>query len=178
MGQLRATLGLQYEKQFCYENPDWMPDRKNPKLYYPGEGRSVHKKIKNLNYDVTKFELGIISSTKHDLRNIADGRIAEFKGYQSSKCYKPTLYCEFFKVATRNQQYIHDVKTFNKFLDEFYTYNLNNGFFEKLETGLMSSIDGIQLLDVFVPKCNLIFECKIIPGWAQFNRFALLFHIK
>ena len=178
MGQLRATSGLQYEKQFCNENPDWISDRKNPKLYYPGEGRSVHKKIKNFNYDVTKFEPSIVSITKHDLRTIIDGRIAEFKGYQSSKCNKPKLYCEFFKVARRNEQYIHDVKTFNKFLDEFYTHNINNGFLRTLEMGLMNSIDGIQLLDVFVPKCNLIFESKIVPGWAGFNRLSLLFHIK
>jgi hypothetical protein len=178
MGQKRAILGRQYEKRFCEANKDWIIYNTNPKLFYPGEGRSVHSKIKNCNYDATLFVPREISLNKHDILNTKDGRIAEFKGYDSQKCNTPKLYCEFFKVATRREQYIHEVERYNRFVSDFYTYNFNNGFLNKIETGLMSSIDGIQLLDRFVPKCNLVFETKVVRGWAGFDRLTIMFHIK
>ena len=100
--QPRTKAGIDFE--LSLQSDLWVKNEHKPKMVWDVVGTNVFNKMKNVDYDVTKFNLSNTSIlikydfTFHNNTNLA----FEVKKYKKSKVTKWTLYSEpYFKVSTR-----------------------------------------------------------------------------
>jgi hypothetical protein len=177
MRQPRTKAGIDFESSL--ENELWIKNEQKPKMVWDVVGTNVFDKMKNADYDVTKFNLSdnsILTKydfTYHDNENLA----FEVKRYEKSKVNKWTLYSEpFFKVSTRGAVKQIDKVTYNKFVDDFYTKRKD--IINKVLENITKNILGIRLIDEFIPQNKIEYRVEVIRGWGGYNRITIQFRVK
>ena len=174
--QKRSNTGTDFEKEICGEG--WTRKPSSPKLKWYGKGRSVFDRMKYCEYNPKKFLLEDSILCKYDIVS-KDGEYREVKKYYMDKLNNWTLYSEpYFKVATKNDIKRIDVNTYNKFVDDFYEYNLGTGLFNYVVENMTGCISGVKVKDGVIPKDRLEFRTVIVDGWRGYNRITIQFKIK
>jgi hypothetical protein len=174
--QKRAKTGTKFEQELSLNG--WYRKAVSPRLKWSGVGRNNFKKIIECNYNPEEFLLLDSLLCKYDIMN-NEGEFREVKKYDTNKLKQWTLYSEpYFKVADRKQINIINIDNYNKFVDDFYQYNLSTGLFEKVIKGMTECITGIQFIDKFVPKEEIDFRTVVVDGWGGYKRITIQFKIK
>ena len=175
--QKRSKSGTDFENQVCGKG--WRRKTSSPKLKWTGKGKSVFDKMKYWEYNPKEFNLYDSSKfCKYDIVS-EDGEYREVKKYYMEKLNNWTLYSEpYFKVATKKDATRIDVDTYNKFVDNFYEYNVGTGLFDYVVENMIKCISGIQVKDGFIPKDKLEFRTVIADGWRGYNRITIQVRIK
>lgn len=157
----------------------WIKSENKPKMDWDVYGRNVFDKMKNVNYDASKFNLSeksIIS--KSDFVFVNDPTLRfEVKKYTKDKLKRWTTYSEpFFKVSSNKDVDSVDINEYNKFVDDFMgkrqdiiTYVLNS-----IGIGVM----GVRCLDGFIQQHELEYKIKVLTGWKGYKRITIMFRIK
>jgi hypothetical protein len=174
--QTRAVTGTQFEKDI--ENKLWVRRERKPKMVWDVPGKNVFDKIKNVNYDVTKFNLSEESIlSKYDfVYHNNDALTFEVKRYETSKLHTWTLYSEpFFKVATDSGKECIDKTQYNQFVKDF--YNQRKDILDKVLESISNNL-GIRCLDGFIAQHKLEYKIEIVKGWGGYDRLTVLFRIK
>jgi len=173
--QKRAKTGVEFERKLSIDG--WYRRPMSPRLKWSGTGRNNFNKIINCNYNPQEFLLIDSVLCKYDITN-NDGEFREVKKYHTEKLKQWILYSEpYFKVADKKQITIIDIDNYNKFVDDFYQYNLTTGLFEKVIKGMTECITGIQFIDKFVPIENIEFRTIVVNGWGGYKRITIQFKI-
>ena len=177
MQQPRARAGIDFE--LSLQSDLWIKNEQKPKMVWDVVGKTVFNKMKNVDYDVTKFNLSDKSIlTKYDFTFHNNKNLAfEVKKYKKSKVTKWTLYSEpFFKVSTREGAEQIDTETYNKFVDDFYTKRKD--IINKVLDNISKNILGIRLVDEFIPQNNIGYRVEVVKGWGGYNRITIQFRVK
>lgn len=187
--QSRSNSGTEFEKKLC-ESLGYRRDSKSPKIKWPGTGSNLYK-IKNSNYDFTKFE-PISGSTYNKWDAIApDGSKREIKKYTQDQCKEWKLYSEpILKICTNdNLRTITQIygdgdinvarKKYNIFIVGLFNHLQSNGHLDRIVEKLSNTNIGIEFEDGFVPKSELEFRWIICYDcWQGFHRIMLEFKIR
>lgn len=174
--QKRSKAGTDFENQICGDG--WKRETSSPRLKWFGDGKSVFDKMKYCEYNPSRFILEECNLCKYDIVS-ENGEYREVKKYNMDKLNNWTLYSEpYFKIALKKDIKRIDTETYNKFVDDFYQYNLNRGLFDYVVDNMTKCITGIQVKDGFIPKDNLEFRTVIVDGWRGYKRITIQFKIK
>jgi hypothetical protein len=175
--QPRTRAGIDFE--LSLQSDLWVQNEQKPKMVWDVVGRNVFEKMKNVDYDVTKFNLCDTSVlTKYDFTFHNNKDLAfEVKRYEKSKLNKWTLYSEpFFKVSTRAELEKIDTQTYNKFVSDFFTKRKD--IINKVLENISKNTLGIRVLDEFIPQHNIEYRAEILKGWGGYDRITIQFRIK
>lgn len=173
--QKRAKTGIDFERALSTNG--WIRKPVSPRLKWCGQGRNNFIKIINCNYNPKEFLLLDSVLCKYDITN-NDGEYREVKKYITSNLKQWTLYSEpYFKIADKKQLKFIEVDKYNKFVDDFYQYNLSTGLFEKVVSGMTECISGIQFIDKFISKEQIEFRTIILHGWGGYKRITIQFKL-
>lgn len=175
--QTRATTGVDFEQSLITEQ--WLKSEIKPKMIWDVNGVNVFDKMKNVGYDVTKFNLSdksIIS--KSDFVFVTDPTLRfEVKKYPKSKLKKWTMYSEpFFKVSTNDAANIVDINDYNKFVDEF--VDKRKDIITNVINSIGEGIIGVRCLDGFIQQHELEYKIEVLKGWKGYKRITIMFRIK
>ena len=177
MQQPRARAGIDFE--LSLQSDLWIKNEQKPKMVWDVVGKTVFNKMKNVDYDVTKFNLSNTSIlikydfTFHNNKNLA----FEVKKYEKSKLNKWTLYSEpFFKVSTRDSAKHIDTVTYNKFVNDFYTNRKD--IINKVLKNIFKNTLGIRIVDEFIPQHKIEYRVVVLKGWGGYNRITIQFRVK
>ena len=175
--QLRAITGKLFENSLIKDG--WIVKSKSPKLSWSGNGQNNFIKMKSINYQVNCFLLNENNDlSKYDIYHPKTNEFREVKKYTINKVKNWTLYSEpYFKVATKSQQKQIDVKTYNKFVEEFYDYNIKTGLIDTIQNGITSFSKGITLQDGFIPNERIEFRTVVVDGWSGYKRITIQFKV-
>jgi hypothetical protein len=179
MRQSRVKIGESFENTF--KGTEWDVVRISPKIKWSGKGRNNIEKIKNVNYKVEEFyPLDETVWVKYDIVNRNDGRKRELKKYKINNLRKWTLYSEpFFKVSNREQLGKITKEQYNSFLNEFFFYNNDKGFFKNVISMMTKGCEGIKFEDGFIPMENIEFRTIISKrAWSGYDRIQIEFKVK
>lgn len=179
MIQKRVISGTLFEKTF--DNTVWKVVRVSPKIHWTGNGSDNLQRIRSLNFNFKEFyPLEKTTWSKYDLLNKIDARKREAKKYRISKLKNWILYSEpYFKVANRRQLSKMSSVEYNTFVNEFYKYNNENGFFDRVIKKMIDSCEGIQFEDGFVPMKDIEFKTILSEKeWSGYNRIQIQFRLK
>lgn len=176
--QNRVITGKDFEKSL--ENPIWVRKEIKPKLMWDVEGKNIITKIKNISFNVMKFNLHPNSIIhKSDFMYKDNPNLTfEVKKYKMKEFNKWVMYSEpFFKVATKKQSKEITTEEYNKFVDEFYEKR-QDIIIDVLNKITKSNI-GIKCIDGFIPQDKLKFNVKIVNnGWAGYKRITIFCKLK
>lgn len=187
MSQKRNNTGKEFEKMICEEN-GYIHACMDPKVCWYGEGRSNFDKIKQHNFDPSKFQIDYSKSNfnKYDALN-KEGKSIEIKKYSIEDCKKEwKMYSEpFIKIANRSQikklKEVFEVNTqeeassrYNDFLEKLKDYIDIDKFISKM----IENLHGVHLIDGLVEKENIEFRTRIKNDWKGFNRLVIEFRVK
>ena len=175
--QTRATTGVDFEQSLITEQ--WLKSEIKPKMIWDVNGVNVFDKMKNVGYDVTKFNLSdksIIS--KSDFVFFTDPTLRfEVKKYPKSKLKKWTMYSEpFFKVSSNDAANIVDINDYNKFVDEF--VDKRKDIITNVINSIGEGIIGVRCLDGFIQQHELEYKIEVLKGWKGYKRITVMFKIK
>ena len=175
--QKRTKTGTDFENNICDEG--WTRKPVSPRFTWTGKGRNVFDKMKYCGYNPKEFNLYDSSKfCKYDIVH-ENGEKREAKDYYINDLKKWTLYSEpYFKVAVKDHLKRIDVDTYNKFVDDFYEYNLGTGLYGYVVENMIECISGIQVNDGFIPKHELEFRTVVVDGWRGYNRITIQVRIK
>lgn len=175
--QTRALSGTDFEKTL--ETNEWIRKEIKPKMVWDVAGKTVFHKMKNVNYDVTKFNLhesSVIS--KSDFIYHTDPTLRfEVKRYNKSQFKKWTLYSEpFFKVAKDKSASYIDVDTYNKFVNDFFDKrkDIQDRVIQQVGTQTL----GIRCLDGFIPQQELQYKIQVRKAWRGYLRLTVMCKLK
>jgi len=177
--QTRAKTGIDFE--ILCESDGWIRQTKSPKIKWNGKGRCNITKIKNCNFNPSIFTMSEKSNlSKYDLYNPTLGKYREVKKYEKSKLKSWVMYSEpYFKIASWTDVDKIDKTTYNKFVQDFWDYNLTTGLFDEVEKGINEQSDGVQCIDGFIPKDELEFRTVIVKSaWGGYHRITIQFRLK
>jgi hypothetical protein len=175
--QTRAKTGIEFEKQL--ENEQWKRKERKPKMIWDVPGKNVFDKMRNVNYDVSKFNLREDSVlSKYDFVSHNDDTLTfEVKRYEMKKLNKWTLYSEpFFKVCTKSGREKVEVDVYNKFVNDF--FNTRKDIINRVLDNISKNILGVRCLDGFIEQHNLEYKVDVVKGWCNYNRITVFFKIK
>jgi hypothetical protein len=176
--QTRAISGKEFEDSL--DNTIWIKKERKPKLIWEVNGRNLIEKIKNINYDVTKFNLSPQSLIrKSDFQHKDNPNLTfEVKKYTIKQLNTWTLYSEpFFKIASKAQALRISQEEYNKFVDDFYEHRKD--IITQVLDGIVKSNIGTKCIDGFIPQDNLEFKVDVINnGWAGYKRITVLCRLK
>ena len=174
--QTRATTGTDFEKQLV--NKQWKRNERKPKMIWDVPGNNVFDKIKNVDYDASKFNLrGDSILSKHDFVFHTDNTLTfEVKKYEMKKLKKWTLYSEpFFKVSTRSDKERVDLNRYNEFVNNF--FNTRKDIINRVLENISKDNLGVRCLDCFIPQHKLEYKVEIVKGWCNYDRITVLFRM-
>jgi hypothetical protein len=177
--QKRSITGKEFENSITKGN--WTRKSSSPKLVWEGVGKNNIEKIKNSKLDVNNFKLSSKSKfDKYDIYNSELNRFREVKKYNKEFCKNYVLYSEpYFKIATRSQANKINLDYYNNFVTEFFNHHLKTGLFDEVVSNIVKKIDGIVLVDGFIPIDKLEFRTRINEkAWKGFYRITIEFRIK
>lgn len=179
MKQIRVVTGQEFENSI---SSDWILSPTKPSFVWTGHGRNVYDKIKSVGFDVHKFYLTDKSTFKKwDLISKTDNtKTADAKRYLKKKLLNWTLYSEpYFKVAKRGDLDKIGLEEYNKFVDEFYEVNNNNGMFNNVLNKMIENTIGIVTLDGFISIEDIEFRTTIVKtAWKGYHRITIQFRLK
>ena len=175
--QTRATTGTDFEKQLV--NKQWKRNERKPKMIWDVSGNNIFDKIKNVDYDASKFNLredSILS--KHDFVFHTDNTLTfEVKKYEMKKLKKWTLYSEpFFKVSTRSDKERVDINRYNEFVNNF--FNTRKDIINRVLENISKDSLGVRCLDGFIHQRDIEYKVKVLNGWKGYKRITVMFKIK
>ena len=177
--QKRAVSGVDFENSFQVDG--WVRMATSPRFKWSGKGRTIIDKIKSVNYNPELFILDENSNmSKYDIYNTITGGKREVKKYPKEGLKGWTLYSEaFFKIATKNAVKQISVDVYNKFVEDYYEYYKNSGLFERVIKKMNEGIEGVQVIDTFIPMDELEFKVDIIRNsWKKYHRLSVLIKLK
>jgi len=175
--QTRAITGTDFEKDI--NSKIWIRKERKPKMIWNVSGNNVFDKMKNVNYDVYKFNLrGDSILCKYDFVFHNNETLTfEAKRYEKKQLNKWTLYSEpFFKVSTHADREKIEVDVYNKFVNDFYTNRKD--IIDEVLQGISNSSLGVRCIDGFIPQHRLEYKVEVIKGWGGYDRITLLFKVK
>ena len=175
--QTRAITGVDFERSLVTEQ--WVKSEIRPKMVWEVTGRNVFDKIKNVGYDVGKFNLSEKSViSKSDFAFVNDPTLRfEVKKYTKDKLQRWTMYSEpFFKVSTNKEADTVDINVYNKFVDEF--VGKRKDIITKVLNSIGDGILGIRCMDGFIQQHKLEFKVQVRKGWKGYKRITIMFRIK
>jgi hypothetical protein len=176
--QTRTFSGKEFEDSL--DNTIWVRKEMKPKLVWDVDGNNVIDKIKNTNFDVTKFNLSPQSSIKKSDFVYKDNPNLTFevKKYKTNQFNSWTLYSEpFFKVANKSQLSQISQDEYNKFVDDFYEHRKD--IITQVLDGIVKSNIGIRCVDGFIPQDKLEFKVEVVNNaWAGYKRITVLCRLK
>jgi hypothetical protein len=174
--QARSVTGIEFEKTHIKNG--WVLKNSNPKIIWSGEGKNIFEKIINCNGNPKKFVPIGFKLTKHDAIN-EHGSHIEIKKYKLKKLMSWSLYSEpYFKMSNKSDLNKIDKNYYNKFVDDFYEYNLKLGLFDYVVEQMTSSVEGIMTESGFIEKDKLEFRTVVLKGWRGFKRITIQFKMK
>ena len=176
MIQARVKAGKTMEQ--TAQTDGWVKATSKPILKWRVEGKNNIDKIINSNYDPKVFStLENITLNKYDIYNPTTKKYREVKNYFKREINKWTLYSEpYFKIATRTQLSKITQDKYNEFIDKFYVHAKENGILNFIQQQMISSNEGIVLIDGFVPKEELEFRTIIAKSqWKGYDRIQIQF---
>jgi hypothetical protein len=179
MVQARVKAGKLAEQSLIRDG--WISNPIKPTFKWGGTGRNNIQKIKNCNYDPKIFSILTDSSLKkYDIYNPTTNKYREIKGYNINQLNKWVLYSEpYFKVSTRSQAKLITQDVYNDFLHRFTDHANNIGLIKHIEEQMVSSNEGIQFKDGFIPQYLIEFRTIIsYTEWLGYNRLQIQFKIK
>ena len=179
MVQARVKSGKLAEQSFIKDG--WISKPTKPTFKWGGAGRNNIDKIKNCFNDIDTFcKLQNLSLKKYDIYNPTTNKYREIKGYNIKQLNKWTLYSEpYFKIATRSQATKITQDVYNDFLHRFTDHANNIGLIKHIEEQMVSSNEGIQFKDGFIPQDQIEFRTIIsYTEWSGYNRLQIHFKIK
>lgn len=177
--QIRAKSGVDFENSFQGEG--WVRQSKSPKFKWSGNGRTIIDKIKSTNYKPELFILDESSyMSKYDIYNTITGKKREVKKYHKESLNGWLLYSEpFFKIASENAVKRIGVDEYNKFVEDFYEYYKDKGLFDRIISKMNEEVEGVQVVDEFIPMDKLEFKVDIIKNsWKKYHRLSILVKLK
>jgi hypothetical protein len=175
--QTRAITGVDFEREI--ESEQWIRKEVKPKMIWEGEGNNVFDKIKNVNYDVHKFNLSDKSVfNKWDFVFHSDETLAfEVKRYRVRQFNKWLMYSEpFFKVSSKKNAEVVDVEIYNKFVNDFYTHRQD--IINRVLSQIGNGSSGIRCLDGFITQDKLEYKVEVVKGWGGYNRITIFCKVK
>ena len=175
--QTRAIAGVDFENTLITEQ--WHKSEVKPKMIWNVSGNNVFEKIKNVGYDVTKFNLSKDSIvSKSDFVFHSDDTIRfEVKKYPKQKLKKWTMYSEpFFKVSDEVNASKVNVDEYNKFVDDF--MEKRGDIVDYVLNSIGEGIIGIRCLDGFIHQDKLEYKAEVLKGWRGYKRITIMFRIK
>ena len=175
--QKRSKTGTDFENQLCADG--WTRKSVSPRFKWTGKGRSIFDKMKYCGYNPNEFNLYDSSKfCKYDIIH-ENGEKREAKNYYMKRFKRWVLYSEpYFKVAREKDATRIDVDTYNKFVNDFYEYNVGTGLYDYVVENMTECITGIQVKDGFIPKDKLEFRTVVVDGWEGYNRITIQVRIK
>ena len=177
--QKRAVSGVVFENSF--QGDGWVRQSTSPKFRWSGNGRSIIEKIKSVNFKPELFILDEESRmSKYDIYNTITGKKREVKKYTKEGLNNWSLYSEaFFKIASRHTASQISVETYNKFVEDYYEHYKNTGLFERVIHKLTKDVEGVQIIDTFIPMTELDFKVDIVRNsWKGYHRLTVLIKLK
>ena len=177
--QKRAVSGVVFENSFLGDG--WVRKATSPRLKWGGKGRTIIDKIKSVNYNPELFILDENSNmSKYDIYNTITGGKREVKKYPKESLKGWSLYSEaFFKIASENAVKQISVDVYNKFVEDYYEYYKNSGLFDRVIKKMNEGIEGVQVIDTFIPMDELEFKVDIIRNsWKKYHRLSVLIKLK
>ena len=71
------------------------------------------------------------------------------------------------------------VDVYNKFVEDYYEYHKNSGLFDRVIKKMNEGIEGVQVIDTFIPMNELEFKVDIIRNsWKKYHRLSILIKLK
>jgi hypothetical protein len=187
--QSRSITGTLFEKELC-QKLGYKSDPKKPKIKWNGKGRTNFDKVFSIGFDPTQFyPVSDSVYTKWDIIT-PSGSKREVKKYLKEDVTNWTLYSEpIIKVADKktrskvislygngNEQKAKDV--YNLFINKLFIHLEQSGKFQEIQNKLTSNSDGIEFINGFVPKKNILWKWIISKNdWDGFDRIKLVFKI-
>ena len=175
--QTRAISGVDFENTLISDQ--WKKSEIKPKMIWDVVGKNIFDKMKNVNYDVTKFNLSDKSVLSKSDFISTDGNNIKFevKKYVKKHFNKWTLYSEpFFKVADKKQESIIDRDTYNRFVSDF--VSKRQDIIQKVLTNITKGNIGIRCLDGLILQDELEYKVEVLKGWREYNRISIMCRIK
>jgi hypothetical protein len=175
--QTRSITGVDFENSLV--SKQWVKSEIRPKMVWNVTGKNVFDKMKNVDYDVNKFNLSEKSViNKSDFVYVSNTTLRfEVKKYTKDKLKKWTMYSEpFFKVSNDKDVNSVDVNVYNKFVDEFVTKRKD--IIDKVLNSIGDGVLGIRCVDCFIPQHKLEFSMTVRKGWKGYKRITVMFRIK
>jgi hypothetical protein len=175
--QQRAVTGFDFENSLISEQ--WSKKEIKPKMIWDVPGRNIFDKMKNVNYDVTKFNLSDNSILSKSDFISTDGNHIKFevKKYYKKQLSKWTLYSEpFFKVADKKQAAKIDRDTYNNFVSDFILKRQD--IIQKVLTNITKGNIGIRCLDGLILQDELEYKVVVMKGWKDYNRISIMCRLK
>lgn len=180
MGQSRNKKGPDFEKLICEQN-GWIRKSVSPKIKWLGKGKNNYEKIKSCNFDpnlfLPDFEKSVFD--KYDAIT-TDGQKVEIKKYKLSKFDDFILYSEpIIKVATRSDEKkametFGSQENYNKFIKNLYETFKSKSIDRDILIKMTLSNIGIQTMDGFLSRTNIVYRWEIKQGWNGWNRLTIL----
>jgi hypothetical protein len=180
MGQNRTKIGFDFEHLICEQN-GWIRESASPKIVWSGKGRNNLDKVKSINFNpelfVPDFEKSKFS--KYDAIT-SEGKKVEIKKYKLSKFDGFILYSEpVIKIATKSDEkraleVFGNKDKYNSFIKDLYENFKKNNIDRDILIKMTMGTHGIQVMDGFIPRNDLVFRWEIIDGWNGWNRLAIL----
>ena len=177
--QRRAVSGVVFENSF--QGDGWVRQSTSPKFRWLCKGRSIIDKIKSANYNPVEFILDETSPmSKYDIYNTITGKKREVKKYHLGRLNEWVLYSEpFFKIASKHTAGRIGVSVYNKFVEDYYEYYKNTGLFERVINKMTNDVEGVQIIDTFIPMNDLTFKVEILrDNWMGYHRLSVFFKLK
>jgi hypothetical protein len=117
---------------------------------------------------------------KCDIKKYRTRKYREAKKYTMEDAQYWRLYSEpYFKVATRKQLDVIPVDTYNQFVEDFYKMNTTNGVLDYVQEKMLRGVEGVTLVDGYVPMENLEFRTVVSENnWQGYNRIQIQFRLK
>lgn len=185
MSQLRNKTGITFEKEIC-EAKGWQHKSKVPRINWEGKGRGNFDKLKSVdlnpllfvpNFDKSKLE-------KYDALT-PQGEKVEIKKYTIAQLEKHYHnYSEpIIKIAGKDTEKIAlklfgSKENYNQFIKDLHKNFVNRMYDFRIIMGMTENTIGIQCVDGFIPKSEIIYKWEICEGWRGWNRLTLLFKKK
>jgi hypothetical protein len=179
MLQARVKSGKRFEKSLAKSG--WNKVYVSPRIKWNGEGRNNLLKIQNAEYNPVFFSMTQPSRIeKCDIKKYRTRKYREAKKYTMDDARYWRLYSEpYFKIATRKQLDVIPVDTYNQFVEDFYKMNTTNGVIQYVQEKMLRSVEGITMVDGYVPMENLEFRTVISENnWKGYHRIQIQFRIK
>ena len=180
MRQHRVNVGKDFENSL--EKDGWIVKQIKPRLSWIANGSNKIQKIKNSIKTPQYFILNEKKSSfiKYDVIHNDTNELCEVKHYTIKNLKNWLLYSEpYFKIARNEDAGKIDKETYNKFVENFYEYNLSTDLFETVQKKMTQNVKGVIIIDNFIPMNDFEFRTVLLKNcWKGYHRITIQLKLK